>query len=174
MKLVLLMLGVVWAGASFASAASPAYCDGTDLYSNQGTVVYKFRYTDECEDALQDARANRGRFCYISTLVREDGEEVFQFSSSQGCWDALKRLTYSWTGLFCGDNSKIYQVASALEIAHMSWEMDCKNALNDANIYNGLFCNKSQMYTHLGVKLKDYTFESACKSALLQVSRGSN
>ena len=173
MKFVLLAMSMLWATVSFAGAGYPAYCEGADLYSNEGSVIYVFRYSTECEDALKDARANRGRFCDVSSLVREDGVGVYDFSLSQNCRDALKRLTYNWTGLFCGDNNKIYQVSTAKEIADMTYDMECKNALNDANIYRGLFCDQGQMYTHLGVKLKDYSFESACKSALLQVSRGS-
>ncbi|HXH74132.1 MAG TPA: hypothetical protein VNJ08_04160 [Bacteriovoracaceae bacterium] len=176
MKCLLIIMSLfltagAWANSSLINA-NPAYCEGETMYSLQGTVVYKFRYSTECDDALDEARVNKGRFCTFGTLVREDGKDIYSFTFSNGCWDALKKLTYSWTGLFCGDNNKIYQIGSALEITDMHFDLECKTALNEANLYKGLFCNQGQMFTREGIKLKDYSFETACRRALIDVSRG--
>ncbi len=170
MKLTLTLIAALFTASAWASV--PAYCEKADLYNTENVLIYNFRYTDECESALQESRRNKGRFCDRGTLVREDGVETVSFTYSSGCSDALKSLTFGWTGLFCGDYSKIYQINPFVEIADMGFDLECKTAMHDAMLWNGLFCNKGQMYTRLGKKLRDYHFESACRQALPQVSRG--
>lgn len=144
-------------------------CQNGDLVSNRGRVLYQFSFNSECNSALNQARANNGRFCDDENLVSEIGVVAHRFTFRSDCTSALNQLQVSRRGLFC-DNSYLYQIRRG-KLADLTFSSTCREALNDAGMYRGLFCVDGVMMNHMGERLRDYSFNSSCRNALLTISQ---
>jgi hypothetical protein len=147
----------------------PAFCQNNYLMSNLGTTLYRFNFTSDCSRALSEARMNMGRFCDSEKLIREDGFMAHLFTFRSDCQEALGDLRVSRVGLYCndGDMNQIYRGT----IAFMTFESNCRKAINQSGMYRGLFCDDGRMLDFVGRILRDYTFNSSCIRELPVMSR---
>src|SRR6478752_2363961 len=79
----------------------PKYCDGSNMISNAGRVLYQFSFSSGCTEALNQSKTNFGRFCDDEKLVRENGQVAHYFTFSSDCNDGLAGLSQSRYGLYC-------------------------------------------------------------------------
>lgn len=147
----------------------PSYCQGNNLISNRGTVLYRFSFSSDCPRALSEAQMNQGKFCDNGKLVREDGSQAYFFTFRSDCQEALGDLRISRIGLYCsnGDMNQIYRGT----IAFMTFESSCREAIHQAGMYRGLFCHDGRMMDFVGRIIRDYTFNSSCIRELPFMSR---
>lgn len=107
MKTFLFLIAAFISMRAFAQAypqrTYPAFCDGNDMISNQGTLLYQFTFSSDCKESLAESKVNQGRFCDDEKLVRENGIVIRNFTFSSNCKEALSDLRQSNYGLFCHD-----------------------------------------------------------------------
>ncbi len=173
MKLLIVILMALSTVGAFAQyhpeREFAASCQSGDLISNRGRILYQFSFNSECLSALNQAKENSGRFCDDENLVRETGVIAHRFSFRSDCTSALNELKVSRRGLFC-DDGVMYQLRLG-QIANLTFQSSCREALADAGRYRGLFCMDGVMMNHLGQTLRDYTFQSSCRNALATISQ---
>ena len=167
--ILLLSLPLAAFSQHFPQRIYPAYCQGNVIYSNIGTPLYRFTFSSDCADALNQSRNNDGRFCDGRVLVREDGRAVHQFAFWSECPEALLDLKVSNRGLYC-DDGDLNQIYSGT-LANMAFKSYCKQAINEAGAYRGLFCYRGLMMNYRGQRLKDYSFDSFCRADLPEMSQ---
>lgn len=173
MKILLVVLLALTAGGAFAQhhpeREFAAACHQGDLISNRGRIIYQFSFSSDCISALNQARNNMGRFCAEENLVRENGTVAHTFTFRSDCPTALNELLISRRGLYCDDGA-LYNIRMG-QIANLTFQSSCREAVADAGRYRGLFCADAVMMNHLGERLRDYTFQSSCRSALASISQ---
>ena len=147
----------------------PVSCEGEDLKSNYGRVIYRFTFSSDCLVSLHQSHYNLGRFCDHEILVRNDGTIAHRFNFNSECRGALDDLLITRYGLYC-DEGDLHQIRTN-KIASLSFRSLCHEALGDASLYKGLFCENGLMKDHLGRNLRDYTFNTTCRRALPVISR---
>lgn len=136
------------------------------MFSNRHTPLYRFSFSRDCSEPLQESTLNYGRFCDREKLVRESGAVAHYFTFSSDCKDALRESTQSHYDLFCDDGDLI-QIHRGV-VAYLTFKSNCKDALREASQYRGHFCNGSVLMNYMGQRLHDFTFNSRCKEALRQ------